>query len=103
MRVIESEDRFGKSCFIFPKSATINQVQDWLISNCPGYIFATLIDLSRDEFHNIDEIVVNFFHDLADEAIEASGDMCAITVREKTMISQYLRDHGTTWEKVTRR
>jgi len=84
MRVNEdAQDRYGKACMIFSKSATVPDIWEWLHKNYNGYKFAIVMDCTREEFDaDIDETVVNWFGDLADEAIEANGDMVALTSKE---------------------
>lgn len=74
MKVIESEkpDRAGHYPIFFPKTATVSQIHDWLWHRFggEGYKFVIVIDVSHDEYEQIDGVYVYFLGDLKEEVDE---------------------------------
>lgn len=71
MKVIESEDpdRFGKYPIIFPKSATVPDIYNWIYDHygAEGYKFGIVIDVSRDMREDFGRPYVYFLDELKDE------------------------------------
>ena len=86
----EAKDKYGKSVLIFPKSASLAQIHDWLNLHYNGYTFAIILN-ECGEYEPMDEILVDFLADIADEAIEASGDYVAVRFSEWQKIQERLR------------
>ena len=65
--VCDEEDRSGACPILFPKSATMADIHEWLWMNYQGYKFGIVFDETKDEYESMTEARVYFLDGLKKE------------------------------------
>ena len=87
MKVVEEEDRYGRSLLIFSGVKSIDEVYFWLQTHYSGYKFGMVFDCTRDELQEPDRKFYVYFLDELTEEVMAYSDF--IKVDKKTWKSKY--------------